>query len=144
MRLDKLTTAFGQALNEASSMAVARDNPYVEPSHLLLAMLQQPDGPKALLERAGANTGALKTAMETAIGALPQVQGGGQTQAGRELVQLLQAADKEATRRGDQFIASEMFLLALADAKTDLGGVVRGHGLTRKSLEAAVDRKSVG
>ena len=75
MRLDKLTTAFGQALNEASSMAVARDNPYVEPAHLLLAMLQQPDGPKALLDRAGANTAALKTAMETAIAALPQVQG---------------------------------------------------------------------
>ena len=59
-------------------------------------------------------------------------------QPGRELVQLLQTADKEASKRGDQFIASEMFLLALADAKTDLGGVVRGHGLTRKSLEAAV------
>ena len=139
MRLDKLTTAFGQALNEASSMAVARDNPYVEPAHLLLAMLQQTDGPKALLERAGANTAALKTAMETAIAALPQVQGGGQTQASRDLVQLLQAADKEATRRGDQFITSEMFLLALADAKSDLGGIVRGHGLTRKSLEAAVE-----
>ena len=64
MRLDKLTTAFGQALNEASSLAVSRDNPYVEPAHLLLTMLQQPDGPKALLDRAGANTAALKTAME--------------------------------------------------------------------------------
>jgi ATP-dependent Clp protease ATP-binding subunit ClpB len=139
MRLDKLTTAFSQALQEASSLAVARDNPYVEPAHLLLAMLQQTDGPKALLDRAGANTAALRTSMETAIDALPQVQGGGQTQAGRDLVQLLQAADKEATRRGDQFIASEMFLLALAEAKTDLGGVVRGHGLTRKSLEAAIE-----
>ena len=68
-----------------------------------------------------------------------QVQGGGQVQAGRDLVQLLQAADKEAGKRGDQFIASEMFLLALADAKSDIGGVVRGHGLTRKALEAAVD-----
>ncbi|MBL8331213.1 MAG: ATP-dependent chaperone ClpB [Rubrivivax sp.] len=139
MRLDKLTTAFSQALNEASSMAVARDNPYVEPSHLLLAMLQQTDGPKALLDRAGANTAALKTAMDLSISGLPQVQGGGQTQAGRDLVQLLQAADKESTKRGDQFIASEMFLLALADAKSDLGGVVRGHGLTRKALEAAIE-----
>jgi len=67
MRLDKLTTAFQQALGEAQSLAVARDNPYIEPSHLLLAMLQQPDGPKALLDRAGANTAALKTAMETAL-----------------------------------------------------------------------------
>jgi ATP-dependent Clp protease ATP-binding subunit ClpB len=139
MRLDKLTTAFQQALGEAQSLAVARDNPYIEPSHLLLAMLQQPDGPKALLDRAGANTAALKTAMETALNGLPSVQGGGQVQAGRDLIQLLQAADKEGTKRGDQFIASEMFLLALADAKTDLGGVVRGHGLTRKSLEGAIE-----
>ena len=140
MRFDKLTTAFQQALADAQSAAVARDNPYIEPSHLLAAMLAQPEGPRALLERAGANVQALGTAMETAIRGLSTVQGGGQpVQPGRELVSLLQAADKEAGKRGDQFIASEMFLLALADAKTDLGGVVRGHGLTRKALEAAID-----
>ena len=140
MRIDKLTTAFQQALQDAQSAAVARDNPYIEPAHLLAAMLQQPDGPRSLLERAGAKVSALDTAMETAIRNLPTVQGGGQpVQPGRDLMQLLQAADKEAGKRGDQFIASEMFLLALADAKTDLGGVVRGHGLTRKSLEAAVE-----
>jgi ATP-dependent Clp protease ATP-binding subunit ClpB len=139
MRLDKLTTAFQQALADGQSLAVARDNPYIEPAHLLAAMLAQPDGPKALLDRAGANTAALKTAMDTAIGGLPQVQGGGPIQPGRDLLQLLQAADKEAGKRGDQFIASEMFLLALADSKTDLGGIVRGHGLSRKSLEAAID-----
>ena len=140
MRADKLTTAFQQALGDAQSLAVARDNPYIEPAHVLAAMLQQPDGPKALLDRAGANTAALLTAMETAIRNLPQVQGGGQpVQPGRDLLQLLQAADKEATQRGDQFIANEMFLLALADAKSDLGGVARGHGLTRKSLQAAIE-----
>ncbi|HJV68054.1 ATP-dependent chaperone ClpB [Ideonella sp.] len=139
MRQDKLTTAFQQALADAQSLAVARDNPYVEPAHLLAAMLTQPDGPKALLDRAGANTAALKTAMDTAINGLPSVQGGGPVQAGRDLVQLLQSADKEASKRGDQFIASEMFLLALADAKSDMGGIVRGHGLTRKSLEAAIE-----
>ncbi|MFM1856904.1 MAG: hypothetical protein RLZ83_2213, partial [Pseudomonadota bacterium] len=139
MRIDKLTTAFQQALAESQSLALARDNPYIEPAHVLAAMLQQPDGPKALLDRAGANTAALKTAMDTAIGALPSVQGGGQVQPGRDLVALLQAAEKEAGKRGDNFIASEMFLLALADSKTDLGGVVRGHGLTRKALEAAVE-----
>jgi ATP-dependent Clp protease ATP-binding subunit ClpB len=139
MRADKFTTAFQQALADAQSLAVSRDNPYIEPSHLLAAMLVQPDGPKALLDRSGANTAALKTAMETANGALPSVQGGGPVQPGRDLVQLLQAADKEATKRGDQFIASEMFLLALADAKNDIGGVVRGHGLTRKALEAAIE-----
>ncbi len=140
MRFDKLTTAFQQALADAQSAAVARDNPYIEPAHLLQAMLQQPDGPKALLDRAGADTAALATAMETALRNLPQVQvGGGQpVQPSRDLVTLLQAADKEATQRGDQYIASEMFLLAAADAKTDFGGIVRGHGLTRKALEAAI------
>ncbi|MCL4737120.1 MAG: ATP-dependent chaperone ClpB [Burkholderiaceae bacterium] len=140
MRFDKLTTAFQQALGDAQSLAVARDNPYIEPQHMLAAMLQQPDGPKALLDRAGANTAGLKQAMDTAIAALPsvQVQGGQPVQPSRDLVTLLQQADKEATQRGDQFIASEMFLLALADAKTDLGGVARGHGLTRKALEAAI------
>ncbi len=77
--------------------------------------------------------------MDSLISGLPSVQGGGQVQAGRDLVQLLQAAEKEAGKRGDQFIASEMFLLALADAKSDIGGIVRGHGLTRKALEAAIE-----
>jgi ATP-dependent Clp protease ATP-binding subunit ClpB len=140
MRADKFTTAFQQALGDAQSLAVGRDNPYIEPAHVLLAMLQQADGPKALLDRAGANTAALLAAMELSVRNLPQVQGGGQpVQPGRDLMQLLQAADKAASQRGDQFVASEMFLLALADAKTDIGAVVRGHGLTRKSLESAVD-----
>ena len=140
MRIDKLTTRFQEALADAQSLAVGRDNPYIEPAHLLAAMLAQPEGPKALLDRAGANSNALKTAMDTAISGLPQVQGSGQVvQPGRDLLSLLQAAEKEAGKRGDQFVASEMFLLALADAKTDLGGVVRGHGLTRKALEAAIE-----
>jgi ATP-dependent Clp protease ATP-binding subunit ClpB len=139
MRLDKLTTAFQQALADGQSAAVARDNPYVEPAHVLQAMLSQPDGPKSLLDRAGANTAGLKTAMDGLIAGLPQVQGGGQVSGSRDLLQLLQQAEKEAGKRGDQFVASEMFLLALADAKTDIGGVVRGHGLTRKALEAAID-----
>ena len=139
MRQDKLTTAFQQALQDAQSLAVARGNPYIEPAHLLAAMLTQPDGPRALLDRAGANSAALLAAMQLAIDALPQVEGAGQTvQAGRDLVSLLQAAEKESGKQGDQFIASEMFLLALADAKSDIGGIVRGHGLTRKSLEAAI------
>ncbi|MGY0194749.1 ATP-dependent chaperone ClpB [Leptothrix sp. BB-4] len=139
MRLDKLTTAFQQSLADAQSLAVARDNPYIEPAHLLAAMLAQPDGPRALLERAGADVAALKTAMDTLLKGYPSVQGGGPIQPGRDLMQLLQATEKEAGQRGDPFIASEMFLLALADARNDIGGVVRGHGLTRKALEAAID-----
>jgi len=140
MRADKFTTRFQEALGEAQSLALSRDNPYIEPVHVLSAMLAQDDGPGALLERAGVKAQGLKSALDGLMAGLPQVSGAGQTvQAGRDLVALLQAAEKEATKRGDQFIASEMFLLALADAKTDLAGVVRGHGLTRKALEAAIE-----
>jgi ATP-dependent Clp protease ATP-binding subunit ClpB len=139
MRQDKLTSQFQQALAEGQSLAVTRDNPYIEPVHVLAAMLAQDDGPRALLERAGVRLPALQTALDTALNGLPQVQGGEPVGAGRDLVSLLQAAEKEAAKRGDQFIASEMFLLALSDAKTDLAGVARGHGLTRKGLEAAID-----
>ena len=140
MRIDKFTTKFQEALADAQSLAVTRDNPYIEPVHLLLAMLAQADGPKALLDRAGANTTALRTGLETLLTGLPQVQGSGQVvQPGRDLASLLQAAEKEASKRGDQFVASEMFLLAVSDAKSDLGGIVRGHALTRKALETAID-----
>jgi ATP-dependent Clp protease ATP-binding subunit ClpB len=140
MRIDKLTTPLQQALADAQSAAVARDNPYVEPAHLLGALLAQPDGPVSLLERSGAKLAGLQDAVQVTLGALPTVQGGGQpVQPGRELVALLQAADKEAGKRGDSFIASEMLLLALADAKTDFAAALRGHGLSRKALEAAIE-----
>ena len=140
MRIDKLTTKFQEALADAQSIAVTNDNPYIEPAHVLAAMLAQADGPKALLDRAGANSAALKNALDVAVRGLSQVQGSDQVvQPSRDLASLLQTSEKEAGKRGDQFIASEMFLLALADAKTDLGGIVRGHGLTRKALEAAID-----
>ena len=121
MRVDKFTTRFQEALAEAQSGAVTRDNPYIEPAHLLQAMLAQEEGPRALLERAGVRLPALKTALDSIVNGLPQVQGEGQqVQPSRDLVSLLQAAEKEAAKRGDHFIASEMFLLALADAKSCL------------------------
>ena len=139
MRLDKLTTKFQEALAEAQTLALGRDNPYVEPAHVLLAMLQQTDGPKALLSRAGVNTSSLQTALEKELTKLPQVQGGEAVQAGRDTVTLIQGAEKEALKRGDQFIASEMFLLALADHKGDLAKVARDHGLNRKALDTAIE-----
>ncbi|MBP0532536.1 AAA family ATPase, partial [Mycobacterium tuberculosis] len=115
-------------------------NPYIEPVHLLLAMLRQPDGAtKNLLARAGVNTGALDTALDRAIKHLPQVQGGEQVQVGRDLGSLLQATEKEGIKRGDQFIASELVLLAVADDKGEAGRIARGPGLSRKPLEAAID-----
>jgi ATP-dependent Clp protease ATP-binding subunit ClpB len=138
MRLDKLTTKFQEALTEAQSLAVTRDNPYIEPAHILLAMLQQDDGPKALLERAGVKVQALATGLTKQIDKLPQVQGADQVQAGRDTVSLLQGAEKEAHKQGDPYIASEMFLLALSDHKGETGELARDFGLTRKALEAAV------
>ncbi|MDQ2927892.1 MAG: type VI secretion system ATPase TssH, partial [Pseudomonadota bacterium] len=139
MRIDKLTTTFQEALADAQSLAVAKDNPYIEPAHLLAAMLTQTDGPKALLARAGVNIGRLQAALDAEIAKLPQVQGGEAVQPGRDLSNLLQAAEKEAGKRGDQFIASEMFLLAAADAKGSFGALLKEHQITRKGLESAID-----
>jgi ATP-dependent Clp protease ATP-binding subunit ClpB len=139
MRLDKLTTKFQEALADAQSLALANDHAYIEPAHLLVAMLRQEDGPRALLQRAGVNVPGLLAGAEAAMHKLPQVQGQEQVQIGRDLVPLMQAAEKEALKRNDQFIASENFLLALADTKQDIGRIARENGLTRKSLEAAVE-----
>mgnify|MGYP000263994057 CR=1 FL=1 len=139
MRLDKLTTKFQEALNEAQTLALGNDHAYIEPEHLLVAMLRQEEGPQALLQRAGVNVPGLLAGAEGAMHKRPQVQGQEQVQVGRELVGLLQAAEKEGLKRGDQFIASELFLLAVCDAKTDLGRIARENGLTRSAFEAAID-----
>jgi len=139
MRIDKLTTKFQEALGEAQTLALGKDNAYIEPAHVLVAMLRQQDGPTALLQRAGVNVPGLLAAAEAAIKRLPEVQGQEQVQVGRDMVSLLQAAEKESIKRGDQFVAGELFLLALADSKQDISKMVRENGLTRKSLEAAID-----
>jgi ATP-dependent Clp protease ATP-binding subunit ClpB len=139
MRIEKLTTKFQEALGEAQSLALGNDNQFIEPAHVLLAMLRQDDGPKALLQRAGVNVQGLAAAAEAAMKKLPQVEGHEQVQVGRDMVTLLQASEKEAIKRNDQFVASELFLLALADSKADIGNVARANGLTRKSLESAID-----
>ena len=139
MRQDKLTTKFQEALSDAQSLALGNDNAYIEPAHLLAAMLAQDDGPKALLQRAGVNVAALLTATEAAIKKLPSVSGQEQVQVGPDLGKLLQATEKESIKRGDQFIAGELFLLAVADSKGDVGRMAKEAGLSRKSLESAID-----
>ena len=139
MRMEKLTTKFQEALGEAQTLALGNDNQYIEPAHVLVAMLRQEDGPKALLQRAGANVPGLLAAAEAAMKKLPQVQGHEQVQIGRDMVSLLQASEKESIKRGDQFVAGELFLLALTDSKQDIGRIVKENGLTRKSLETAID-----
>ena len=139
MRIDKLTTKFQEALADAQSLALGKDHAYIDPAHVLMAMLQQQDGPKALLQRAGVNLSAMSSAVNAAVARLPQVTGQDQVQVGPELVKLLQAAEKESMKRGDSFIASELFLLALTDSKTEFARAVKDTGLSRKSLETAVD-----
>jgi len=139
MRLDKLTTKFQEALSDAQSLALTKDQAYIEPCHLLVAMLRQDDGPRTLLVRSGVNIAGLLKDSEEAIAKLPEVHGQDQVQVGRELVTLLQSAEKESLKKGDQFVASEMFLLALSDSKSDLGQIARKHGLSRQNLGAAVE-----
>ncbi|GIK85306.1 MAG: chaperone protein ClpB [Betaproteobacteria bacterium] len=141
MRFDKLTTKFQQALADAQSMALAGDSGFIEPQHLLAALIAQDDGGTAsLLSRAGVAVPRLAAALKAAIGRLPQVQGtGGEIGVSRDLNNLLNLTEKEAGKRGDQFVASEMFLLAAVDDKGETGRLLREAGLNRKALEAAID-----
>jgi ATP-dependent Clp protease ATP-binding subunit ClpB len=141
MRLDKLTTKFQQALADAQSLALGNDNGFIEPQHLLSALLAQDDGgTSSLLSRAGVNVPPLKSAVTKAISRLPKVEGqGGEIGISRDLNNLLNLTDREATKRGDQFVASELFLLALADDKSETGRLVKEYGLTRKALEQAIE-----
>ncbi|MDD3481318.1 ATP-dependent chaperone ClpB [Azovibrio restrictus] len=141
MRLDKLTTIFQQALADAQSLAIGNDQQFIEPLHLLLALLNQEEGGSAsLLARAGVNVPGLKQDLEAAIKRLPQVSGhGGDVTIGRDLGNLLNLTDKEAQKRGDQFIASEMFLLALSEDKGEAARLAKQHGLARRPLETAIN-----
>src|SRR5688572_24236471 len=123
MRFDKFTTKFQQAFADAQSLAVGADNPYIEPQHLLAALINQQDGGTAsLLARAGVNIGGLRSALKSAIERLPKVEGqGGEVNVSRELGNLLNLTDKEAQKRGDQFIASELFLQAATQDKGETG-----------------------
>ena len=141
MRLDKLTTKFQQALSDAQSIAVGQDNQFIDASHLLLALINQDDGGTAsLLARAGVNVAPLKAALQKAIERLPKVEGhGGEVTVSRDLGNLLNVTDKEAQKRGDQFIASEMLLLALAADKGEAARLLKEHGLNRDALEQAIN-----
>lgn len=140
MRFDKLTTKFQQAFADAQSIAVGQDNPAIEPQHLLQALLQQDDGStRSLLQRAGVNTGPLTESIKQSIQRLPKVENsGGEVTLSRNLNNLLNIADKEAQKRNDQFIASEMFLLAALQDKGDIGALFKQHGGNLAALESAI------
>ncbi len=140
MRIDKLTTKFQQALSDAQSAALANDHGYIESAHLLLALINQEDGGTAsLLGRAGVATPRLKAALEKIIERMPKVEGqGGEISVSRDLSNLLNLTDKEATKRGDQFIASELFLISMLSDKGDAGRAFKEHGANKQALEAAI------
>ncbi|BEV70590.1 MULTISPECIES: ATP-dependent chaperone ClpB [unclassified Paludibacterium] len=141
MRFDKLTTKLQQSLGDAQSLAIARECGFIEPAHLLLAMLEDAEsGVAGLLARAGVNVPGLKHATKAAVERLPRVQGtGGEITVSRDLANLLNLADKAAMKRGDEFVASEMFLLALSQDKSELARLFKEQGATTAALEAAID-----
>ncbi len=140
MRFDRFTTRFQQAFADAQSLAVGADSPFIEPQHLLLALLDQQEGSTAaLLGKAGGNVSGLREALRQAVARLPKVDGhGGDVQVGRDLSALLNLTDREAQKRGDQFIASELFLLAACDERGETGRLLKQHGVTRAQLELAI------
>ncbi len=141
MRFEKLTTKFQQAFADAQSLAVGHDSAFIEPQHLALALLQQDDGGTAsLLQRSGANIAPLRDALKQSIVNLPKVTGtGGEITVSRDLGNMLNLADKESQNRGDQFIASELFLLAALDGQNETARLLKQHGANRTALEQAIN-----
>lgn len=140
MRQDKLTTKFQEALSQAQSLALANDNQFIEPVHVLSAMLDDPEGGTvSLVERAGGNAQQLKREAAAAVKNLPKVTGtNGDVQISRDLVRALNLTEKEASQHGDEFISSEMFLLAATDSSLDVSRLIAAAGVTKKLLEAAI------
>jgi len=139
MRFEKFTTKLQEALAEAQSAALGNDNQYIEPQQLLATLLNDP-GVSGLVAKAGGNLNALKKALADSLARLPKVEGTpGEVHLSRDLTTLLNAADREAQKRGDQFIASELFLLAAAGDKGETGRLMKQAGLTKAALEKAIE-----
>ncbi len=141
MRQDRLTTKFQQAIAEAQSLALANDNQFIEPVHILAAIMDDEEGvAKSLFERIGANAREIRKALTDEIARLPKVTGtGGDIQIGRDTVRAFNLAEKEATKRADSFISSEVFLLALTDPALEISRFLSRFGITQSSLAAAID-----
>ncbi|MHB1588094.1 MAG: ATP-dependent chaperone ClpB [Metallibacterium scheffleri] len=146
MRMDKLTSRLQQALADAQSLAVGRDNNIIEPAHLMAALLaQQGGGTAPLLTQAGVNVPVLRQRVNEVLERLPKVSGQeGSVNASNDLSRLLNLTDKLAQQRGDQFIASELFLLAALDDRGELGQALKAAGANKAALEAAIDKMRGG
>ena len=141
MRMDKLTSRFQSALADAQSLAVGRDNQFIEPAHLLLAMIDaEGSGVRPLLLKAGVDAGKLRTALSAILDGLPKVEGtGGDVQVSNDLGRLLNVTDKLAQKRGDQFISSELFVLAAFEDRGAVAKALKDARATRAALEKAID-----
>jgi len=142
MRMDKLTTKFQMALADAQSLAVGRDNQYVEPVHVMMALLEQEGGTaRPLLAQAGVNVNQLQLQVMEALDRLPRVEGTpGEVHISQDLNRVLNVTDKLAQQRNDQFISSELFLLAAVEDKGTLGNILRESGATAAALGQTVDQ----
>jgi ATP-dependent Clp protease ATP-binding subunit ClpB len=142
MRMDKLTSRFQQALADAQSLAVGRDHNMLEPAHVMAALLDQQGGSTApLLTQAQVNVPALRQRVNDVLERLPKVSGQeGNINVGNDLTRLLNLTDKLAQQRGDQFIASELFVLAALDDKGELGAALKAAGANKSNLETAIDK----
>jgi ATP-dependent Clp protease ATP-binding subunit ClpB len=139
MRFEKFTTKLQEALAQAQSLALGADNQYIEPQHLLAALLDD-EGISGLIAKAGGNATSLRKALTDSIARLPKVEGTpGEVHIGRDLATLLNVADKEAQKRGDQYIASELFLLAATGDKGDTGRLLKQAGVTKAAIQKAID-----
>lgn len=141
MRMDKLTAKFQMALADAQSIAVGLDHQFIEPVHLLKALLDQEGGTAhSLLTQAGASVPKLRSQIDQALDQLPQVQGvGGDIHIGNELGRLLNLTDKFAQQRKDQYISSELFLLALLEDSGAMGRLLKEQGVTKASLDTSIE-----
>ncbi len=141
MRMDKLTSMFQTALADAQSMALGKDHQFIEPIHLMMALLDQQGGSiRPLLAQMGINTQLLRTELVRELERLATVSGsGGDVQISNELSRLLNLTDKLAQKRNDKFISSELFLLAAFDEKGLLQDLLKKAGVTKQAVEKAID-----
>ena len=141
MRLDKLTSKFQMALAEAQSLAVGQDHQFIEPAHVMVALLDQEGGAvRGLLTKAGVNINLLRSQLGDAVDRLAKVEGtGGEVHISNELSKLFNITDKLAQKRNDQYISSELFVLAAMDEKSPLLAVMTQAGAVRGAVEKAID-----
>jgi len=142
MQIDKLTSKFQEALGAAQSLAVGRDHQVIEPAHLLLALLNQQGGTvKPLLAQSGVNVPAYQADLEAQLNRFPQVEGGnGDIRISSDLSRLLNQTDKLAQQRQDQFISSELLVLAAVEEKNQTGELLRKHGANKTNINNVIDK----